>query len=171
MADDQAPAEDQETPPEASGTGRFARLAPLLVLLGCALLGTVLGAVALPSVLARFESPARPGERAPRPEQPKGTSLEPLEVMVNLADERGRRMLKATIVFRAKDEEAKKEFAAHLTEIRHLLISLLSEKRLEDVEGKEHKDQLLRELRLSVNECLGLPDAVLHAYFTEFMIQ
>jgi len=149
------------------------RLMPLLIALGCVVAGSVLGAVALPTVIARFEEADKPQEPElkPRP-APRGVPLdEPIDLMVNLKDAQGRRVLKAEMVFEAKDEEAKKELTERMTEIRHLLISLLSDKQLEEVEGTKQKDMLLRTIRLTVNERIGIPDAVLHVYFTQFIIQ
>lgn len=149
------------------------RLVPLLAVLGCVLTGSVLGAVALPRVIARFGERAKPEAPAPKAEPARrGLPLdERVDLMVNLKDEQGRRVLKAQMIFEARDAEAKAAIAERMTEIRHQLIALLSDKRLEEVEGKEQKDLLLRVIRMTVNECVGIPDAILHVYFTQFIIQ
>lgn len=148
------------------------RLLPMFVVLGCALTGSVLGAVALPAMIARFETSEAPPEVKPSPKPvPRGLPLDELDLMVNLADEHGRRVLKAKLVFEAKDSAAKAALETHLVEVKHLLISLLSEKQLGEVEGKQEKETLLRTIRLAVNERLALPDAVLNVYFAEFLIQ
>jgi len=149
------------------------RLMPLLIALGCVVAGSVLGAVALPAVIARFEEADKPQELEPKPDPAmRGIPLdEPISLMVNLKDAQSRRVLKADMVFEAKDEEAKKALTERTTEIRHQLISLLSDKQLEEVEGTEQKDMLLRTIRLTLNERLGMPDAILHVYFTQFIIQ
>lgn len=149
------------------------RLMPLLIALGCVVAGSVLGAVALPTIIARFEEADEPQEPKPKPRAAtRGIPLdEPITLMVNLKDAQGRRVLKADMVFEAKDEEAKKALTERMTEIRHQLISLLSDKQLDEVEGTKQKDMLLRTIRLTVNERIGIPDAVLHVYFTQFIIQ
>jgi len=149
------------------------RLVPLLVVLGCVVAGSVLGAVVLPAVIARFEDADRAAAAPPKPEPGRrGIPLdEPIKLTVNLKDAQGRRVLQATMVFEARDEAAKKALTERKTEIQHHLISMLSDKRLEDVEGKQQKDLLLRTIRLTVNERVGIPDAVLHVYFIEFIIQ
>ncbi len=149
------------------------RLVPLLAVLGCVLAGSVLGAVALPAVIARFEGAAEaPAEEAgPEPSE-RGIPLdEPVDLMVNLKDEQGRRVLKAAMVFEVRDAAAKQAVAERMTEIRHELIALLSDKQLKEVEGSEQKDLLLRVIRMTVNERVGIPDAVLHVYFSQFIIQ
>ncbi|MFW6162399.1 MAG: flagellar basal body-associated FliL family protein [Planctomycetota bacterium] len=153
--------------------GAIRRLIPLMAILGCVLAGSVLGAVALPRVIARFEEPGGSQAPAPQPEPAqRGVPLdEPVDLMVNLKDEQGRRVLKATMVFEVKDEKAKAAVGERMTEIRHRLIALLSDKRLDEVEGKEQKDLLLRLIRMTANECVGIPDAILHVYFTQFIIQ
>jgi len=150
------------------------RLLPLLIVLVCVTVGSVLGAVALPSVLARFEStptpePAKPTTQA-APED-SGVALEPINLIVNLAGERGRRYLKVNAVLKAKDAAAKAQLEKRSVEVRDLLNSLMSEKRLEDIDGARQRDKLRRELKLSINERLGLPDAVLHVYFDQFIIE
>lgn len=148
------------------------RLMPLLVVLACVLTGSVLGAVALPAVIARFGTADKPPEVKPPPTPaPRGLPLDELDLMVNLSDEHGRRVLKAKIVLEARDGAAKAAVEGRLVEVKHLLISLLSEKQIGDVEGKQEKEMLLRTIRLAVNERLALPDGVLNVYFTEFLIQ
>ena len=150
------------------------RVLPMLIVAGCVAGGGVLGAVALPAVLAKFESPAGPPDAAPAPAaKPKdaGVSLDPINLIVNLAGERGRRYLKVNTVLKAKDAKAKAEVEKRRVEVRDLLNSLMSEKRLEDIDGARKRDSLRREIRLSINERLGLPDAVLHVYFDQFIIE
>jgi len=170
--------EPQETGgPSAEGTGasRLARRRPLLIAIGCVGAGTLLGAVALPGVLARFEPPAATAGETPPPkpdEGPKGIRLEePIKVMVNVADEHARRVLKADIIFEAKDAAAKQAITERTVETKHWLIALLSEKRLKELEGGDAKDTLRREIKLCINERLGIPDAILQVYFDQFIVQ
>ena len=148
------------------------RLLPLLSVLACVVTGSVLGSVALPAVIARLGTEGTPAPDEPKPDQAeRGEPLEPLDLMVNLKDAHGRRVLKAQIVFEAKDRKTKVELEKRTVEIKHLLISLMSDRRLEDIEKKEQKEMLLRTIRLSVNEHVAVPDAVLHVYFTQFLVQ
>ena len=162
---------DQDSPGPAPRT-RARRLLPLLLAAGCVLGGGILGTVALPAVVARLETPE--ALRKPEPDlkaAAKAVTMEPITVIANLADESGRRYLRAGVVLEARDEQAKTRLEARAIEVKDLLNSLLSEKSLKDVEGKDKRDQLRREVRLSINERLRLPDAVVQVYFSDFVIE
>jgi flagellar FliL protein len=140
--------------------------------MACVLGGSVLGALAVPKLVAKFEKPEAPPAPPPEPKEEKGgVTLKPIVVVVNLADERGRRYVKAGVVLEAKDEKAKEEIERRSFEVRDLLNSILSEKRIQDVDSKEKKDQLRREIQLAINESLKLPDGVHRVYFDQFIIE
>lgn len=148
------------------------RLLPLLIVLVCVIVGSVLGAVALPRLLARVESAPEPASAKPTPgPEDAGVALEPIDLIVNLAGERGRRYLKVNTVLKARDEKAKKQLVERTVEVRDLLNSLMSDLRLEELDGAGKRDKLRRRIKLSINEGLGLPDAVLHVYFDQFIIE
>jgi flagellar basal body-associated protein FliL len=156
--------------PEIAPASRKGPSKALLITIACVALGSVLGAVGVPKIVAAL-APSESGEEAEADDAPQGIPLEPVEIMVNLRDERARRMLKATIVMNVKDDGVKDMYAKRQTEIRNDLISVLSEKKLEDIETKEQKNGLQREILDAVNGVLGVDDAILTVYFTEFVIQ
>jgi len=170
---DATPDSAAQTPPSPARRSRR----PLLIAHACVAAGSGIGAVALPGVVSRLEPAAAPAEAAakPTPAQetpPKGVPLEkPVSVMVNVADENARRVLKADIVLEAQNDKARAAIEERLAEVKNLLISVLSEKRLHDLEGKEAKDGLRREIKLFINERLGIPDAIVAVYFDQFIIQ
>ena len=173
MAEDETPGTDEAE--AQAGAAPRVPLRPLLVAVGCVLAGSLLGAVTVPTVVGAFEQPeagAQKVEEPAAPEEPKGVSLEePISVMVNVADENARRVLKADIVVKAKDSAARRIVEDRAIEIKNALISLLSGKRLADLEGREAKDALRREIKLFINERLAVPDAVVQIYFDEFIVQ
>lgn len=96
----------------------------------------------------------------------------PIEtVIVNLSGSGGRRYLKAKINLEASDGEVKKKIEAKFVQIKDRLISILSSKTLEDVEGLEGQDNLRNEIKDAVDVILKMDGGVLQVYFTEFVIQ
>ncbi|MFN3531398.1 MAG: flagellar basal body-associated FliL family protein [Candidatus Brocadia sp.] len=96
----------------------------------------------------------------------------PIEtVIVNLSGSGGRRYLKAKINLEASDGEVKKKIEAKFVQIKDRLISILSSKTLEDVEGLEGQDNLRKEIKDAVDVILKVEGGVLQVYFTEFVIQ
>ncbi|KXK30954.1 MAG: flagellar basal body-associated protein FliL [Candidatus Brocadia sinica] len=92
-------------------------------------------------------------------------------VIVNLCGSGGRRYLKAKINLEARDEDVKKKIEARSVQIKDRLISILSSKTLEDVEGLEGQESLRREIKDAVDVVLKVEDGILQVYFTEFVIQ
>jgi len=157
-------------PAKPTGSRRFL---PFAVTLACVLGGSVLGALTVPKFVAKFEkpeaAPAPPPE--PKKEENGAFTLKPVVVVVNLADERGRRYVKAGVVLQAKDEKAMEEIERRSFEVRDVLNSILSEKRIQDIDSKEKKDQLRREIQVAINDSLKLPDGVHRVYFDTFIIE
>ena len=151
---------------------------PLVIAALCVLLGGLLGAIALPSVIACFEDAPQAAAADP-PELPPEESIttEPLELIVNLAKERGRRFLKVRIIFQVKDEETKRRLAKEpiAIAVRDRLNGLLADKTLDDLSGKTKREALRREILGAVNKCLATgkqtSDAVLRVYFDQVTIQ
>lgn len=92
-------------------------------------------------------------------------------VIVNLSGSGGRRYLKAKINLEAKDEDIKKKVEAKSVQIKDRLISILSSKTLEDIEGIEGQENLRGEIQDSVDVVLKIEDGILQVYFTEFVVQ
>lgn len=92
-------------------------------------------------------------------------------VIVNLSGSGGRRYLKAKINLEASDDEVKKKIEAKSVPLKDRLISILSSKTLEDIEGLEGQESLRREIRDAVDAILKMEGGVLQVYFTEFVIQ
>jgi len=96
-------------------------------------------------------------------------SFEP--VIVNLSGSGGRRYLKAVINLEAKDGEIQHKIEAKKVQIKDRLISILSSKTLEDIEGLEGQESLRREIKDAADIVLKVEDGILQIYFTEFVIQ
>jgi flagellar basal body-associated protein FliL len=100
------------------------------------------------------------------------STIVPLDaVIVNLSGSGGRRYLKAKINLEARDGEVKKKIESKSIQIKDRLISILSSKTLEDIEGLEGQESLRREIKDAVDSVLKVEDGVLQVYFTEFVVQ
>jgi flagellar FliL protein len=95
-------------------------------------------------------------------------SLEPF--IANLADDGGRRYLKATFQVDFGTAEVPAAMAAHLPQTRDLLLTLFTSKTFDDIRTPEGKQQLREEIIARVNQVLDR-DVAKAVYFTEFIVQ
>lgn len=100
-----------------------------------------------------------------------GTVVSLNSVIVNLAESKGRRYLKARVEIEvAGDEESVQEAEERKPHLLDLLIDLLSRKRVEEVTSTEGRDRLRGEIRERFSRELGA-DKLLRVLITEFVIQ
>lgn len=115
-------------------------------------------------------------------------------IIVNLKDSFGRRYLKTTVNLGIEEPEViegeakKKEkkpveggvtesvgiqavIESKLIEVRDILISILSSKTMEEVDGWANQDMIRSEIKDKLNEDLGLQKGIKRVFFTEFVIQ
>lgn len=92
-------------------------------------------------------------------------------VIVNLSGSGGRRYLKAKVNLEARDGNVKKKIETKLVQIKDRLISILSSKTLEDIEGLEGQENLRKEIKDTVDIILKMNGGVVQVYFTEFVVQ
>jgi flagellar FliL protein len=104
------------------------------------------------------------GAKAPGPIKP----FEPF--IANLADDGGKRYLKATFQVEFLGDHVPAELDARLPQVRDLLLTLLTSKTFEEVRTPDGKQQLREEIINRVNQVLER-DAVKAVYFTEFIVQ
>ena len=91
-------------------------------------------------------------------------------IVVNLSGSNGRRYLKAKINLEAKDGDVKKIIEAKSIQIKDRLISIISSKTLEDIDGLEAQENLRKETKDAVDVVLKV-EGVLQVYFTEFVVR
>jgi len=94
-------------------------------------------------------------------------ALEPF--IANLADDGGRRYLKATFQIDF-GKVVPPTMAAHLPQVRDLLLTLFTSKTFDDIRTPEGKQQLREEIIARVNQVLDR-DVAKAVYFTEFIVQ
>lgn len=91
-------------------------------------------------------------------------------IVVNLSGSNGRRYLKTKINLEAKDGDVKKIIEGKAIQIKDRLISIISSKTLEDIDGLEAQENLRKEIKDAVDVVLKV-EGVLQVYFTEFVVQ
>ncbi len=90
--------------------------------------------------------------------------------IVNLAEQRGQRYLKANIALDIYDKQVEQELYVRDPQIRDAILLLLSTKSYEDIKSAEGKIQLRNELIARINQLLG-GGTIRGLYFTEFVVQ
>jgi flagellar FliL protein len=104
-------------------------------------------------------------------EEPAVGALLPLDsFIVNLADEDGKRYLKATLQVEFFGPRVPDEFNVRLPQVRDLVLTLLTSKMFADIRTPEGKTVLRDEIINRMNRSLN-NDLVKAVYFTEFIVQ
>ena len=105
-------------------------------------------------------------------------SSEPLIVsfdntVTNISGTNGRRFLKARINLEVTNFESEGKVRARMVQLRDRLISLLSAKTIDALDGWENQDIIRREIRDEFNVLLHSEgsEGIKQIYFTEFVIQ
>lgn len=100
----------------------------------------------------------------------KGSLLSLDPFIANLADEGGRRYLKATFQIDFGNADVPPAMQARLPQARDLLLTLFTSKTFDDIRTPEGKQQLREEIIARVNQVLDR-DLAKAVYFTEFIVQ
>ncbi|HLG30455.1 MAG TPA: flagellar basal body-associated FliL family protein [Candidatus Brocadiales bacterium] len=105
-------------------------------------------------------------------------SSEPLivsfeSIITNISGTNGRRFLKARINLEVANTEVEGKVRGRMVQLRDRLISLLSAKTIDELDGWERQDVIRREIRDEFNILLHSEgsEGVKQIYFTEFVIQ
>src|SRR5262245_61374467 len=98
-------------------------------------------------------------------------ALEALDPFIaNLADEDGRRYLKATMQLEFYEPSVPAELGSHMAQVRDLILTLFTSKTFADIRTPEGKGLLREEIINRINRVLRR-DVVKAVYFTEFIVQ
>jgi flagellar basal body-associated protein FliL len=123
------------------------------------------------SASKKKEEKGKEGKEGKEGAEKEGSLIVPVDtIVVNLSGSNGRRYLKAKINLEAKDGEVKKLIESKSIQIKDRLISILSSKTLEDIDGLEAQENLRKETKDAVDVVLKV-EGVLQVYFTEFVVQ
>ncbi|HZP30856.1 MAG TPA: flagellar basal body-associated FliL family protein [Acidimicrobiia bacterium] len=163
MAEESAQPEAQPAPEKSGGRGKLVIvLVVVLVLAGGA------GAAWWFGLLPGRRAEAKQEVKEP---EPKVGALLPLDPFIaNLADEDGKRYLKATIQLEFFSSKVPEEFTARNAQVRDLLLTLFTSKQYVEIRTPQGKSVLRDEIINRVNRALN-HDVVKAVYFTEFIVQ
>jgi flagellar FliL protein len=164
MAEESAQAEAHAEAAPKGGKGK------LLVLVGVAVLLAGGGAAAWFFRLLPGSNKAEAKEEVKETQPAVGAFL-PLEPFIaNLADEDGKRYLKATVQLEFFAARVPEEFAARTPQVRDLLLTLFTSKQYAEIRTPQGKSLLRDEIINRINRTLNR-DVVKAVYFTEFIVQ
>ncbi len=90
--------------------------------------------------------------------------------IANLADEDGRRYLKATIQFEFFENDIPADFRERTAQVRDVILTLLTSKTFAEIRSPQGK-ALLREELINRTNHIVHRDIVKSVYFTEFIVQ
>lgn len=95
-------------------------------------------------------------------------AIEPL--IVNLADEQGKRYLRVTMELEMEKPEMAEELKKRIAPVRNAILMVLPEKRFEDIRTTEGKAALKDEILAKINPMLS-SGKITNIYYTEFVVQ
>lgn len=113
----------------------------------------------------------QPLEPLAPPVAPPGMILNLEPFLVNLADARSKRFLKARLAIDANNELFQQEIELRMPKIRDSLLLLFSSKTSEELATTQGKLKLRNEVLKTINNIMGSAGTVKEAYFLEFVIQ
>jgi len=164
MAEESAQAEPQE-----AKKGKSKLLVILLVVL--VLVGGGAGAAWYFGLLSGGGRPAEAREEEEHEKPPAVGALLPVDPFIaNLADEDGKRYLKATLQVEFFEAHVPPDFNARLPQMRDLMLTLFSSKLFDEIRTPQGKALLREEIINRMNRAIG-KDLVKAVYFTEFIVQ
>ena len=147
-----------------------------VLMLASQLVGPILACKLLPGVVPGCsDAPAVADEAAPEAAKgpPKYLPLDP-PLVVSFEDRQSIRFLQVTVEVMARQDEAIEAVTTHTPVIRNNLLMLMGGKTLEDLTGREGKEQLRQEALAEVQRILttfnGEP-GIEDLYFTSFVVQ
>jgi len=162
MAEEEAQAEATPAAPKKGG-------GKLLIIIGAVVLLAGGGAGAWYMGLFKHGVPLEPNEA--KAEKPLVGALLPLDPFIaNLADEDGKRYLKATLQVEFFTPKVPDEFGARIPQMRDLMLTLFTSKLFSEIRTPQGKAVLRDEIINRMNRTLG-KDLVKAVYFTEFIVQ
>jgi len=91
-------------------------------------------------------------------------------MIVNLADQGGKRYLRITMALEVRDPDVVANIEKRLPQVRDAVLSILPTKKYDDVSTTDGKIALRTEIMEKINELLS-KGSVKNIYFTEFVVQ
>lgn len=90
--------------------------------------------------------------------------------IVNLADQDGKRFLRITLELELSGDKSVEEVEKWLSKIRDTILTILPNRKFEDIKSVEGKKVLRDEIIAKLNNFLG-EGTIVNIYYTEFIVQ
>jgi len=169
MAEEATEAEEKAAPPaKKGGKGKLIIVAVAVLLAGGGGAAWWFGFLSHGAPAEAKEEGGEVKEKEKRPEVGALLALDPF--IANLADEDGKRYLKATVQVEFLEGKVPPEVNARLPQIRDLLLTLFTSKLFAEIRTPQGKALLRDEIINRLNRVLRR-DVVKAVYFTEFIVQ
>jgi flagellar FliL protein len=167
MAEEKAEgAAEAAAAPAKGGSGKLFIIIGVVVLLGGG--GAAAWFLGVIPHGTKHEAEAKEETKVERPDVGALQALDPF--IANLADEDGKRYLKATLQLEFFDAKVPEDFHARLPLMRDLLLTLFTSKTFAEIRTPQGKTLLREEIVNRLNRAMR-KDAVKAIYFTEFIVQ
>ncbi|MDF7808001.1 flagellar basal body-associated FliL family protein [Pontiellaceae bacterium B12219] len=139
----------------------------LIVILGVVLIA---GGIGAGLVLGRQ---SRPVVTAPKKNPDTPVIVQFQDLYVNIAETKATRVLKLTVVLELSEEKLMTPLEAHRAIIRDLISEAASRMTIDELEGRNGRSILKREIKNRVNDLVRdrMAGAVIDVYFSDFLIQ
>ncbi len=165
MAEEQETIEEvpvEEESPAKKGNGMM-----LIIILGVLLIA---GGTGAGLVLGKRSKPQVP-EPKKKTDVPVVSTFQ--DLYVNIAETKATRVLKISVVLELSDEKLSSSLESFRPIIRDLICESASHMTIEELEGRNGRGILKREIKNRANELLRdrMSGAVVQVYFTDFLIQ
>ncbi len=162
-------AEDKDNVKDVPGDGaaKKGKGGVLIAVLGVVL---IVGGIGAGLVLGKQ---SRPTVAGPRKKTDTPVIVQFQDLYVNIAETKATRVLKLTVVLELSEEKLAIPLEAHRAIIRDLMSEAASHMTIEELEGRNGRGILKREIKNRVNDLLRnrMVGAVVAVYFSDFLIQ
>lgn len=138
-----------------------------------AVLGVVLMGAGVGTGLVLGKKSRKVVVEAPKKENTTPVIIEFKDMYVNIAETKATRILKLTTVLELSEDKLATPLEAHRPIIRDLISESASHMTIQELEGRNGRDILKREIKNRVNDMLRdrMSGAVVEVYFSDFLIQ
>lgn len=153
--------------PETEGAAKKGKGVVMIAVLGVVLIA---GGIGAGLVLGKKSRPTVTGPKK-KTDMPVIVAFQ--DLYVNIAETKATRVLKLTVVLELSEDKLTPALESHRAIIRDLISESASHMTIEELEGRNGRSILKREIKNRVNDLMRdrMSGAVVEVYFSDFLIQ
>ncbi len=163
-----APSKDKKEEKESSSSASKKVIEVNIGIIAAAIAALVLMPIVTYVIVVRAVKVRTETQEVSTKSEPVNFSMPSL--VVNIAETKGTRFLKATITFSLENPATSAEVEAKKAQITDILISLCSSRSLDELEQSMGREQLKKDIIARINPLLD-HGRILNVFFSEFVIQ